>query len=250
MYDNLNSKKSIIITGGNKGIGLEITKNFLEKNYIVIVGGRSHLKLKNKNLFFVKCYLTKYSSHEKLANIALKKSSNLVGYINNIGISEWRSIEKVDNKFLNKMIDTNLVSYFWGCKVAKKYIKKGSIVNISSIAGKRGSKNNSVYSASKFAVNGLTQSLAKEFGSKSLRVNAICPVLIKTPGLIRALRKKDSPGYPNVNSFLNKFKKNNVALQDYPKAKDVGDLCVFLISNKSNSITGQCINLDSGVFPQ
>ncbi len=250
MYDNLNIKNSIIITGGNKGIGLEITKSFLNQNYTVIVGGRSQIKLRDKNLFFVKCDLTKYSSHEKLVKIAKKNSSNLVAYINNIGISEWRKIERVENKFLNKMINTNLISYFWGCKVAKKYIKKGSIINISSIAGKRGSKNNSVYSATKFAVNGMTQSLAKEFGSKNLRVNAVCPVLIKTSGLVQALKKKDSPGYRNVQSFLNKFKINNVALKDFPKAKDVGDLCIFLVSNKSKSITGQCINLDSGVFPQ
>lgn len=250
MYDNLENKKSIIITGGNKGIGLEIAKSFLNQNYKVIVGGRSQIKLKDKNLFFVKCDLTKYSSHEKLIKVARKNSSNLIAYINNIGISEWRRIERVDNKFLNKMISTNLISYFWGCKVAKKYIKKGSIINISSIAGKRGSKNNSVYSATKFAVNGMTQSLAKELGSKNLRVNAICPVLIKTPGLIKALKTKDSPGYPDANLFLKKFKKDNVALKNLPQAKDVGDLCVFLVENNSNSITGQCINLDSGVFPQ
>ena len=53
-------------------------------------------------------------------------------------------------------------------------------------------KNNSVYSATKFAVNGMTQSLAKEFGSKNLRVNAVCPVLIKTSGLVKALKKKTS----------------------------------------------------------
>lgn len=250
MYDNLKIKKSIIITGGNKGIGLEIAKSFLNQNYTVIVGGRSQIKLKDKNLFFVKCDLTKYSSHEKLIKVARKNSSNLIAYINNIGISEWRRIERVDNKFLNKMISTNLISFFWGCKVAKKYIKNGSIINISSIAGKRGSKNNSVYSATKFAVNGMTQSLAKELGPQNLRVNAICPVLIKTPGLIKALKRKDSPGYPNTNLFLKKFKKDNVALKNLPQAKDVGDLCVFLVEKNSNSITGQCINLDSGVFPQ
>ena len=51
----------------------------------------------------------------------------------------------------------------------------------------------------------MTQSLAKEFGSKNLRVNAVCPVLIKTSGLVKALKKR-SPGYRNVQSFLNKFK--------------------------------------------
>ena len=244
-------ENSVIITGGNKGIGLEIAEKFLKKNFIVVVGGRTKINLKNKNLFFIQCDLTKYSSHEKLAKVAMSKSNYLAGYINNIGISEWRSIEKINEKFLNHMIKINLKSYFWGCKVAKKYMKKfGSIVNISSIAGKRGSKNNSVYCATKFGINGLTQSLAKEFGPKNIRVNAICPVLIKTSGLIRALKKKESPAYKNVNFFLRKFKIDNVALNDFPTGSDVGELSVFLVSDLSRSITGQCINLDSGVFPQ
>ena len=124
MYDNLNIKNSIIITGGNKGIGLEITKSFLNQNYTVIVGGRSQIKLRDKNLFFVKCDLTKYSSHEKLAKIAKKNSSNLVAYINNIGISEWRKIERVENKFLNKNDKYQFDKLFLGMQGCKKIYKK------------------------------------------------------------------------------------------------------------------------------
>ena len=92
---------------------------------------------------------------------------------------------------------------FWGSKAASKILsKKGSIINISSIAGKRGSKNNSVYVASKFAMNGITQSLAKELGSKNLRVNAICPVLIQTDGLMKALSEESFPGSKNVDLFF------------------------------------------------
>ena len=126
-----------------------------------------------------------------------------------------------------------------------------SIINISSIAGKRGSKNNSAYSSSKFAVNGITQSLAKELGKRSIRVNAICPVLIKTKGLVDALEKKDSPAFKiGVNRFLNDFKKINSATGKLPTEKDVADLVMYLSSDANKSITGQCINLDSGVFPQ
>ena len=95
---------------------------------------------------------------------------------------------------------------------------------MSSIAGKRGSKNNSVYSASKFAINGLTQSL-KELGEFSIRVNAICPVLIKTKGLEKALKSKHSPANGKVNSFLKNFKNEQSALRRLPDADDVADLC-------------------------
>ena len=149
------------------------------------------------------------------------------------------------------MFLSNFYSTLWGCKYSKKYLKKGSsIINISSIAGKRGSANNSVYSATKFAVNGLTQSLAKELGVKEIRVNAVCPVLVKTKGLLSALKKNESPANKNLQFFFKNFTAQNSALKRLPTATEVAELCLFLSSNAASAITGQCINLDCGVFPQ
>ena len=89
-------------------------------------------------------------------------------------------MKEVDNSFIDELLDTNLKGAFWGCKAAAESLNNGgSIINISSIAGKRGSANNSVYVASKFGMNGLTQSLAKELGPKGISVNALCPVLVQ-----------------------------------------------------------------------
>ena len=82
------------------------------------------------------------------------------------------------------MIETNFKGTFWGCKLASQNLQHGgNIINVSSLAGKRGSANNSVYCATKFAVNGITQALAKELGARGLRVNAVCPVYVETQGL-------------------------------------------------------------------
>ena len=153
---------------------------------------------------------------------------------------------------LEEMISVNLKSSFWGCKAAAKYMKgSGCIINISSIAGKRGSSNNSAYVASKFGVNGLTQSMAKELGSKGIRVNALCPVMIETDGLMNALKDDMSPAKKkSPQDFIEEFSLANSALKSLPTARDVGEFCVMLASEKSKSITGQCINIDSGVFPQ
>ena len=168
-----------------------------------------------------------------------------------MGLSDWRPIKKVDNLFLNKMLLTNFYSTVWGCKIASMYLKKGSsIVNISSIAGKRGSKNNSIYSASKFAVNGLTQSLSKEIGEKGIRINSVCPVLIKTPGLMKALKSKYSPANNKIDTFLKFFINNNSAMNRLPTKLEVAKLCYFLSSDEASGITGQNINIDCGVFPQ
>ena len=125
-----------------------------------------------------------------------------------------------------------------------------SIINISSIAGKRGSKNNSAYVATKFALNGMTQSLAKEFGKESIRVNAICPVLIKTEGLLSALMEDDSPVETTIETFFEQFTKSQTALNRLPTGNEVAKMVTFLASNNASAITGQCINIDCGVFPQ
>ena len=245
--------KVAIVTAGNKGIGLEITKKLVDNDYKVIVGARSSFtedEYKNK-VHFMKVDLTEYDAHKNLVEKAIAIYGKLDLYVNNLGISEWMPISKIGEKFLNKLIKTNIYSTFWGCKASEKYLKNGgSIINISSIAGKRGSKNNSVYVATKFAMNGLTQSLSKELGEKNIRVNAICPVLIKTDGLIKALGSQYSPVADKVDKFLEDFTQSQTALNRLPTGNEVGEMVVFLASKKASAITGQCINVDCGVFPQ
>jgi 3-oxoacyl-[acyl-carrier protein] reductase/meso-butanediol dehydrogenase/(S,S)-butanediol dehydrogenase/diacetyl reductase len=143
-----------------------------------------------------------------------------------------------------------LYGYFWGAQAAAAALKTGgSILNISSLAAKRGTPNNSVYSATKFGVTGLTQSLCKELGPKGIRVNAVCPVLIETPGLIDALKQKDSPANGDSSSFLANFSANQTALGRLPSANEVAQLCLFLTSKNASGISGQSINVDCGVLP-
>ncbi len=255
MHDHLNKTKSVVITGGNKGIGLEITNSFVRAGYWVVIGSRSGIPgyLKNESrVRSLEVDVCDEKSHYQLVEEAIKISGGLSAYVNNVGLSAWRPISKIDNEFLDEMLTVNLKSAFWGCKAASGALKEGgSIINISSIAGKRGSKNNSSYVAAKFGINGLTQSLAKELGIMGVRVNALCPVLIESDGLIEALRGEYSPANgEDPLKFIESFKKANSALDRLPSAKEVGNMCVFLASESASAITGQCINVDCGVFPQ
>jgi NAD(P)-dependent dehydrogenase (short-subunit alcohol dehydrogenase family) len=127
----------------------------------------------------------------------------------------------------------------------------GSIINISSLAGKRGSANNSVYCAAKFGVNGITQSLAKELGPKGIRVNAVCPVYVRTEGLDEALAQPNSPTRgADTTRFLSDFASSQSALGSIPTADQIAATCVFLASSAAGAITGQCLNVDCGVMPQ
>ena len=178
--------------------------------------------------------------------------NRLVAWINNAGLSAWRPIELIDEEFFDQLMGVNPKVCILGMQASCKAVgtHRGSIINISSIAGKRGSANNSMYCATKFGMNGLTQSLAKELGPKGINVNAICPVLVKTDGLIEALQTEHSPAKGHPEIFLNDFTKLNSANGTLPKPNDVANLAVYLAHRQNKAITGQCINVDCGVFPQ
>lgn len=99
-------------------------------------------------------------------------------------------------------------------------------------------------------MNGITQSLSKEVGKKNIRVNAVCPVIIPTSGLIKALNNPESPAFEDIDGFIENFKNTQAALPELPSGYQIGNFCLFLASDAASAVTGQCINVDCGVFPQ
>jgi len=246
--------RTVVITGGSKGIGWELVKIFAKGGYKVISGSRSVKEDVpadiSKNIKQLEIDVKNREDHLKLLKAAIDWNGKLDCYINNAGFSEWRSLPDIDDKFLSEIFETNLFGYFWGAQAAETALEEGgSIINISSLAARRGTPNNSAYSATKFGVTGLTQSLSKELGPKGIRVNAVCPVLIKTPGLLDALGSKHSPANSDTNKFLANFALNQTALGRLPTVNEVAQLCLFLASNDASGITGQSINVDCGVLP-
>jgi 3-oxoacyl-[acyl-carrier protein] reductase/meso-butanediol dehydrogenase/(S,S)-butanediol dehydrogenase/diacetyl reductase len=250
-----NINRTAIITGGTRGIGGAITKAFCKDGYNVLVGAGTETDLVREigeRVRFEKVDVRLEEDHRRLVKTAFEWTGRLDVFINCAGFSKWCPINEVDLDFWNRMIDTNLKGTFLGCKVAAENLSMGGcIVNISSLAGKRGSANNSVYCASKFGVNGLTQALAKELGPRGIRVNAVCPVYVQTNGLLEALIDKKSPAQGgDIESYLRRFAEDNAALKRLPTGDEVAKMCLFLASDKASAVTGQCINVDCGVLPQ
>ena len=246
---------TVIVTGGNRGIGRSITESFVKAGYTVFVGARTEQNVQEINPKHVKFHamdVRNEAMHVTLAEMAIDTTGSLDACVNNAGVSAWKPINEIDEVFFDELMGINLKGAFWGCKAAAKFMADsgGSIINISSIAGKRGSANNAMYCATKFGMNGLTQSLAKELGPRNIRVNALCPVLIKTAGLMEALAAPHSPADGDPDGFLSKFQTANSANGSLPLGEDVGSLAVYLSSPENSAITGQCINVDCGVFPQ
>ena len=246
---------TVIVTGGNRGIGRSITESYVKAGYTVIVGARTEQNIQEidpNHVIFHSIDVRDEAAHVALAKMAINATGRLDAWVNNAGVSAWKPIDEIDEAFFDELMGINLKGAFWGCKVAAQHMTGagGSIINISSIAGKRGSANNAMYCATKFGMNGLTQSLAKELGPRGIRVNALCPVLIKTNGLMDALAAPHSPADGDPDGFLGKFQAANSATGSLPRGEDVGSLAVYLSSPENSAITGQCINVDCGVFPQ
>ena len=245
---------TLVITGGSKGLGWAIAEKYLQNGWNVVSGSRTirpKIAVEFQDRFKqIEMDVRNRAAHKAIVGEATAWTGRVDCFINNAGFSEWRSIADIDEEFLNSILQTNLMGYFWGAQAAAAILQPGSsLINISSLAARRGTPNNSAYVASKFGVAGLTQSLAKELGPKGIRVNAVCPVLVKTEGLVEALRDQSSPAAGEPEAFLSNFATSQTALGVLPSASQVADMCFFLSSSQASAITGQSINVDCGVLP-
>lgn len=245
--------KSVVVTGGTRGIGLAIVEAFVARGANVVVGARKPSeRLSEIGASFLATDVRIEAQVDALVSHACERHGGLDVMVNNAGISVWRALPRVDEDFWRQLVDTNLQGVLWGCKTAARHLGSGgAIVNVASLAGKRGSANNSVYCASKFGVVGLTQSLAKELGPRGIRVNGVCPVYVRTEALMENL-SGDHPARPETDpeGFLKQFALENTALGRLPEPAEVAELCVFLASDAASAITGQNINVDCGALPQ
>ncbi len=247
--------RTIVVTGGGRGIGEAITREFHGHGDRVVIGSRVDSGLAKElgeRVMFQPADVRHAAESRMLIERAVEWSGQVDVLINNAGFSGWRSLADIDESFWDDMIDTNLKGTLFACQAAVPRMSEGSsIINVSSLAGKRGSANNSVYCGSKFGVNGITQSLAKEVGSLGIRVNAVCPVYVRTDGLDAALMESPSPAAgQEIESYMKAFSASNAALGRMPKGDEVASACYFLASAQAAAITGQCINVDCGVLPQ
>lgn len=243
----------VLVTGGGRGIGAAITRAFHARGDRVAILSRRDDGLAGAlgdRVTHVTVDVTRSSDVARGVGAVLAWGGRLDVLVNNAGMSAWRPLEQIDDAFWAEMIAANLSSVLYTCRAASPHLPAGgAIVNISSLAGKRGSANNTAYCAAKFGVNGLTQSLAKELGPRGIRVNAVCPVYVQTEGVRDALSDPLAPARgQDIDAYLADFARTQAALGRLPLAGEVAEACLMLAS--ATAITGQCLNVDCGVLPQ
>lgn len=246
-------KRVVAVTGGTAGIGLAVARLFRERGYNVAVCSKSARgKSLAPEILHCQVDVRKRSQQFDFVKAIQEKFGRLDVFVNNAGVSRWKAIEDIDEAFAAEIVETNLMGTMWGCAASASALGSGGcIVNVSSLAGKRGSARNSAYCAAKFAVNGITQSLAKELGPRGIRVNAVCPVYVETETIIESLEDPASPAAGQVvSAYLKEFARTQTALGRLPTGREVAEAVFFLSEPSSSAITGQCINVDCGTLPQ
>ena len=233
--------KVAIVTGGASGIGLSIAEKLLKNNYQVIISYNSStdsarsLLEKYENLDIFQVDLSNPENAQSLIDFAFSKYHKIDLLVNNAGVDLVKMINDTTFDDFDYIMKVNLYSpYFLVKGVAKHMIdaKYGNIINISSILGITGGSCESAYSISKTGLDGLTKSLAQEFGPSNIRVNSIAPGLIDT----------------KMNSNLTTDEINNLVM-DFPISRigtpdDIADLVLYL--ENAGYVTGQVIQVNGG----
>jgi NAD(P)-dependent dehydrogenase (short-subunit alcohol dehydrogenase family) len=175
--------KVIVITGGSQGFGKALASIFAHEGAKVVISShdKENLEFTAKELSVdsFSADVSSFDEIKKLGKYAFDKYSRIDIWINNAGIQIAPSlVEDVDVEKLKHLFDVNFFGYFYGCQVALSYLKKqnnGSIININSTAGLEGKPEISAYSASKFAIKGLTESIRKEVKDLGVNIYGIYP---------------------------------------------------------------------------
>ena len=247
--------KKIIISAGASGIGWATTKVCVAKGALIYLCDIDHKAINkvkkhplyNKRIFVSKTDASNETQVIDFFNKIKKKFRNLDALINNVGIEgPTRPIEKLNSNEWENTLHVNVNSHFYFTKQAIPLLKKsknGSIINISSVAGIMGYPLRSSYAASKWAVVGVTKTLAMELGKYKIRVNAICPGTIKGDRMKRVIRDKAKFEKVSAKTIENDFI-SMASMKSWVNPEDIGNMCAHLISNEANKVSGQVIAVD------
>jgi Tropinone reductase 1 len=240
--------KRVIVTGGTKGIGKTTTQGFLSRGAEVIFIARNkdliNKQLKEYRNLGYKAYgisadLSKKAGIDKLFTYIEKRWDFVNVLVNNVGFNIRKKTTEYSSEELNSIINTNLLSTFNISVKAYPYLaksRKATVINVSSVAGLTSLKTGSPYAITKAGLIQLTKNLAVEWADKNIRVNSVAPWYIKTPLTENLLSDK---------TFL-KSVIDRTPMKRYGTPEEVSNVILFLASDNSSFVTGQCIAVDGG----
>jgi NAD(P)-dependent dehydrogenase (short-subunit alcohol dehydrogenase family) len=238
-----------IITGASGGIGRGCVEAFVEAGAHVMMAdidesgkdmaesfGKEHCR-------FIRTDLADASSIQNLIETTVEVFGSIDVLLNNGAcVSPDAPIHETSIKEFEALIAVNVRGLYIICKYAYPYLKKarGSIINMSSMAGVAGEKHHCLYAAGKGFMNGLTKSMAIDYGREGIRCNAIAPSSVLTPNLDKMIA-----ALPNANDVI-ELRKNVNLLGYTAKPNQIASAAVFLASQGASFITGAIIPVSGG----
>lgn len=238
--------KVAIVTGGTRGIGFAVVRTYLQNGAKVAVFGSrketvdkalEELKSENPDYEVIGMYpdLTDFEA----LNNAVKEVVNVFGkvdiLVNNAGISAREPLAQYAPENFKKIMDLNVTAVFNGCKAVEPFMREngsGCIINTSSMVSLYGQPSGVGYPTSKFAVNGLTRSLARELGRAGIRVNAVAPGVTRTD-MVAALP-------PEMVERVSA----PIPLGRIGEPQEVANVFLFLASDLASYVTGDIVSVD------
>jgi len=247
--------KKIIISAAADGIGWSIAQECMLNGAIVYISDKNNESLdtiSKHDLYEKQLFLDKVNAHdaqevENYFNKIKNKVDSVDALINNVGIAgPTGKLDELNINDWKETLDININSHFYYTKFSIPLIKKnngGSIINLSSTAGLFGFPLRSPYAASKWAVIGMTKSLAVELGEYNIRVNAICPGAVSGDRMERVIEAK-AKSLGVKEESIQKDYESMTSLKTFVDKKDVSNIAVFLLSDQAKNISGQVMTVD------
>lgn len=243
--------KVAIITGGSTGIGYAITEAYLREGAKVVIASYDKKEIEDaidtlcekydkENIFGVTCNVKNTSDIKEVVQKTIERYNRIDILINNAGITNSGPTENVTDEDFENMFEVNTFGVFKFIREVIPYMKKqgqGSIINTSSMVANDGSRMQTAYTASKYAVNGITKSCAKELGAYGIRVNAVAPGAVLTNMVKKATTEE-------MRQMLCK----TCALGKIAEPKELAGAYVYLGSDEASYTTGSIVRVDGGPF--
>jgi 3-oxoacyl-[acyl-carrier protein] reductase len=242
--------KTVLITGGSRGIGKAVAMKFAENGYQIIINYVSDktdteqlkkelLQVGAADILLIKADVSNSEDVKNMVKESIEKFEKIDVLVNNAGITKDNLLMRMSEEEFDKVIQINLKGTYLVTKEVTRYMmkkKKGSIVNLASVVGVAGNAGQCNYAASKAGIIGFTKSVAKELASRNIRANAVAPGFIETD-MTNVLKDEIKE---NINS--------QIPLKRMGTAREVAELVYFLGEDSSSYITAQTINVDGGMI--
>ena len=239
--------KIALVTGGNSGIGLATAKQFVNEGAYVFITGRREAELAaavkeiGKNVTGVQGDVANLDDLDHLFARIKREKSNLDVLLANAGIAKYGRLGEITEELFDSIFDINVKGVLFTVQKALPLMPDGSsIILNASIVGSKGLSSNSVYSATKAAIRSFARTWTTDLKDRRIRVNAISPGTIDTPGL-NDLLASAATGQERV-----KMISNSIPLARFGIPEEIAKAVVFLASDDSSYVTGIELFVDGG----